>query len=64
MRRKTHGIEFRADRGRWGYRIRLQGRSYKRYLWATKEEAKDALSKLKAELADKQPESFRVPRSW
>lgn len=46
------------DRGRWGYRFSHQGRTLKRFAWATREEAKAALSEFKHELASKpkQPE--------
>lgn len=57
-RKKRNGIEFRVDRGRWGYRFSHQGRTLKRFAWATREEAKAALTEFKQELASKpkQPE--------
>jgi integrase len=57
-RKKRNGIEHRAERDRWGYRVCLRGRTYKRYAWATREEAKAALIELKREVASgpKEPE--------
>src|SRR5215471_11159600 len=46
-RKKRHGVYYRADRQTWGYQVCLRGRSYKRYAWATREEAKAALTELK-----------------
>jgi integrase len=57
-RKKRHGIEYREDRQRWGYRFSQAGATYKRYVWETREEAKAALIELKKELASrpKEPE--------
>jgi len=57
-RKKRNGIEYREERDRWGYRVSLQGRTYKRYVWETREEAKAALIEFKTELASraKEPE--------
>src|SRR5262249_20768477 len=57
-RKKRRGIYFREYRQRWGYQVYLQGRSYKRYAWETREEAKAALIELKKEVAarPKEPE--------
>jgi len=35
-------VEYRKDRRRWGYRVCLAGKRYKKYAWLTKSEAKDA----------------------
>jgi integrase len=35
-------IEYRKDRKRWGYRVCLHGKRYKKFAWLTKSEAKDA----------------------
>jgi integrase len=50
-RRKRNGVEYRAERDRWGYRLSHQGRTYKRYVWATREEAKAALTEFKQDLS-------------
>lgn len=60
-RKKRKGVEFRADRNKWGYRVCLQGRTLKRYAWATREEAKAALIELKQELASKPKEPELPP---
>ncbi len=59
-RKKRNGIEYRAERDRWGYRVCLQGRTYKRYVWATREEAKAALIELKTEVASR-PKTPELP---
>jgi hypothetical protein len=61
-RKKRNGVEYRADRDRWGYRLSHQGRTYKRYAWATREEAKAALIEFKSELASK-PKEPELPRA-
>jgi integrase len=57
-RRKRGGVEFRADRGKWGYRLYFQGHNYKRFVWGIREEAKAARNEKKRELASsrKEPE--------
>src|SRR5689334_23539615 len=52
-RKRRGGVEFRKDRGKWGFRHYSQGRRYKRYAWDSREEARAALTKFKAELANK-----------
>jgi hypothetical protein len=59
-RKKRNGIEYRADRGKWGYRFCRQGRSYKQYAWETREQAKAALIEFKKELASK-PKDPELP---
>ena len=44
-------VEYRKDRKRWGYRVCLAGKRYKKYAWATKSEAKDAVTAAKALVA-------------
>jgi integrase len=60
-RKKRNGVEYRADRDRWGYRLSHQERTYKRYVWVTREEAKAALIELKRELASKPKEPELPP---
>jgi hypothetical protein len=35
-------VEYREDRGKWGYRFYQRGQCYKKYAWETKTEAKEA----------------------
>ena len=42
--------EFRKNRKKWGYRFSLHGKSWKRYAWDTREEAKDAEAAHRTEL--------------
>src|SRR5262249_38719903 len=49
-KKKRHGVYYRADRQTWGYQVCLRGRSYKKYAWETREEAKAALTELKQEI--------------
>ena len=60
-RKKRNGIEYRADRDRWGYRLSHQGRTYKRYVWVTREQAKAAFIEFKEELANKPKEPELPP---
>jgi integrase len=60
-RKKRNGVEYREERDRWGYRLSHQGRTYKRYVWATREEAKAALTEFKQELASKPKEPELPP---
>jgi integrase len=57
-RKKRNGIEFRADREKWGFRFSQAGVSYKQYAWDTPAEARAARTKFKQELASrpKEPE--------
>lgn len=45
-RKRRHGIEFRADRVKWGYRLYFRGRKFKKFAWNTQEEARAARSEL------------------
>ena len=47
--------------GKWGYSHSHQGRTYKRFVWATPAEARAALSELKQELARKSKEPELPP---
>lgn len=47
--------EYRKDRKRWGFRVCLHGRSYKRYAWQTKAEARQAEADFLAELSRNPP---------
>src|SRR5215204_4320518 len=60
-RKKRHGIEYREDRDKWGYRVCLQGHTYKRFAWDTPAEARTALSDLTLELANKSKEPELPP---
>jgi len=60
-RKKRNGVERRTDRARWGYRLCYQGRTYKRYAWATREEARAALIELKRELESQSSEPELPP---
>jgi integrase len=60
-RKKRRGIEYREDRQRWGYRVCLQGVTYKRYVWATPAEAREALNNLKDEIRNKPREPDLPP---
>src|SRR5689334_2029234 len=60
-RKKRRGVEYRANRERWGYRVCLAGRTYKRYAWATQAEAREALNKLKEEIRNKPKEPELPP---
>jgi hypothetical protein len=35
-------VEYREDRGKWGYRFYQHGQCFKKYAWETKTEAKEA----------------------
>jgi len=35
-------VEYRKDRKKWGYRVYLAGRCFKKYAWDTKREAREA----------------------
>ena len=59
-RKKRNGVEFRADRNRWGYRFSHRGKCYKKFAWETREEAKAALIERKRELAS-QPKEPELP---
>jgi len=48
-------IEFRKDRKKWGYRVYRAGRSYKRYAWHTKTEAREAEREFLVELKKRPP---------
>ena len=60
-RKKRNGIEYRADRDRWGYRVSLRGRTYKRYVWATREQARAALVEFKKEFGSRPKEPELAP---
>ena len=59
MTTNMDGIEFRAERERWGYRVCRAGKTYKRFVWRTKAEAEKALRKFLVDL-DERP---RIPRN-
>ena len=48
-------VEYRKNRGRWGYRFSQAGRNYKQYVWATKTEARKAERDRIKELEDNPP---------
>ena len=60
-RKKRHGIEYREDRDKWGYRVCLAGHTYKRFAWDTPAAARVALSELKRELENKSKEPGLPP---
>lgn len=47
--------EDRKDRGKWGYRFFLHGKSWKQYAWDTQEEAKNAEAEQRTELLRNPP---------
>jgi integrase len=47
--------EYRKDRGKWGYRFFLHGKSWKRYAWDTELEARNAEAAYRTELLDNPP---------
>jgi integrase len=49
-RKRRKGVYYREERGKWGYRIYFRGTSYKKFAWATREEAQKALNEFKREL--------------
>jgi len=53
-------VEYRENRRRWGYRFFRAGRSYKRYAWDTKTEARRAERNHIKELEDNPPPPPRV----
>jgi integrase len=59
--KRRYGVEYRANRKRWGYRFCFQGHSYARYAWETREEAKAALIEFKKELGKKPEEPQSLP---
>ena len=59
--KKRGGVEYRANRKRWGYRFCSQGNRYERYVWETREEARAALIEFKKELARKPEEPEASP---
>jgi hypothetical protein len=48
-------VEYREDRGKWGYRFYLHGECFKRYAWDTKTEAKTAEREARVELEKRPP---------
>jgi len=44
------GVAFRADRGKWGYRISRRGRLFRSCCWDQKEQAQAALDDLRSRL--------------
>src|SRR5688500_15105222 len=48
-------IERRNDRGKWGYRFYQAGRCFKRYVWDSRAEAKQAERERRVELAKNPP---------
>ena len=49
------GIEYRKDRKKWGYRVYRAGRSYKKFAWHTRTEAREAEREFLVELKTKPP---------
>jgi integrase len=47
-------VEYREERGKWGYRFYLRGKCFKKYAWETKGEAKKAEREARVE-AEKRP---------
>ena len=60
-RKKRHGIEYRADRDKWGFRFSQAGVTYKRYDWATPAEARTARNEFQKELAIRPKEPALPP---
>jgi hypothetical protein len=48
-------VEYRKDRGKWGYRFYLHGRCFKKYAWETKGEARKAERETRVELEKNPP---------
>jgi integrase len=48
-------VEYREDRGKWGYRFYLHGKCFKRYAWDTKTEARKAEREARVELEKHPP---------
>jgi len=49
------GVDFRKDRGKWGFRVYRAGHTYKRYAWDTKTEAREAEREFLVELKKRPP---------
>jgi integrase len=48
-------VEYRKERGKWGYRFYLHGECFKRYAWDTKTEARQAEREARVELEKHPP---------
>lgn len=59
--KKRNNIEFRTDRGKWGYRALYRGEILKRFAWETRDEAVKALIEAKREVDNKVQEPAVPP---
>ena len=48
-------VEYRKDRKKWGYRVYLAGRCFKKYAWDAKREAREAEREFLVELKNRAP---------
>jgi hypothetical protein len=48
-------VEYREDRGKWGYRFYLRGKCFKKYAWETKGEARKAERQARVDIENNPP---------